>query len=197
MQPYKTWLSETKQAHPFLTICVLTSAAISTTAFLFGVYLEHRPPPTVNPKDIPPHRWRKHVVTSDGRTVEYCVYGSTKSDANVLIEIAGGLGLASFYPQYPGLDDLYKALNVKGIAVTLPGWGYSSLHPGRKYVDFPKTDIDPILSAENVDGAFAVSGASLGAPHAMAVAHHFGADRVSALGLNFVSILFLILMFDF
>ena len=44
----------------------------------------------------------------------------------------------------------YEDLNVRMINVSLPGLGLSSLHPGRRVADWPRTDLDPILAAEGV-----------------------------------------------
>jgi len=52
-------------------------------------------------------------------------------------------------------------------------------------VDWPKTDLQPILEAEGVDGKFIVSGISQGCDHALAVALHYGAEnRIEAMGLR-------------
>lgn len=121
------------------------------------------------------HRW---VRTSDGRLVEYSVCGSARADARVLIStfLAGAPTVASW-------TDAYETLNVRAIDVSLPGIGYSSLHPGRRVADWPSTDLEPVLEAEGV-GDFTVIGTSVGTIHAMAVALHFGPERVQAMGLR-------------
>eukprot|EP01084_Bolivina_argentea_P081641 147817_1 len=160
------------------------TVTITALTIAYGIYLKHTPPPKINPKDIPTNNGRKYIITSDKHIVEYYVYGSSNPNAKVILEIAGGASVAKFFPDYPGLNDLYKKLNIKAIAITLPGWGYSSLNPARKYVNYPKTDIQPILSAENVTGKFAVYGISLGAPHAMSIAYYYGSDRVPIIGVR-------------
>ena len=121
-----------------------------------------------------------HVKMDDGRIVEYLVYGSKRPDAKVVVHIHGaGMSAGAYCQMYASLCE---ELNVKGIAPSMPGYGYSDIRPGRLIVDFP-LDVDAILKAEGV-GEFMVEGLSLGTAHAMAVAWHFGPDRCVAMGLN-------------
>ena len=120
-------------------------------------------------------RW---VRTGDGRIVEYSVSGSTRADAHTLV--AGYFAATHVHPSWMAA---YEALNVRMIDISLPGLGSSSLHPGRRVADWPKTDLDPILTAEGVTD-FAVFGVSYGTIHAMAVAQHDGPQRVRAMGLR-------------
>ena len=75
-----------------------------------------------------------------------------------------------------------EALGVKGIAISLPGYGYTDMLPGRVVKDWPEDDLEPVLTAEGVD-RFMITGHSQGNPHAMAAAFHFG-GRCVGLGLN-------------
>ena len=120
-------------------------------------------------------RW---VRTGDGRIVEYSVTGSTRADARTLV--AGYFAATHVRASWAAV---YEALNVRMIDVSLPGLGSSSLHPGRRIADWPKTDLDPILDAEGV-ADFTVFGVSYGTIHAMAVAQHYGPQRVRAMGLR-------------
>ena len=79
---------------------------------------------------------------------------------------------AKFYSSYETLVAKYKELNLKVVSVSVPGFGYSTCLPGRKIVDWPITDLWPVLKECSVK-EFIVSGASFGTPHAMAVAYHF------------------------
>jgi pimeloyl-ACP methyl ester carboxylesterase len=122
----------------------------------------------------------RHVTMDDGRIVEYLVYGSKRPHAKVVVHIHGaGMSAGAYCQMYASLCE---ELNVKGIAPSMPGYGYSDIRPGRLIVDFP-LDVDAILKAEGV-GEFMVEGLSLGTAHAMAVAWHFGPDRCVAMGLN-------------
>ena len=120
----------------------------------------------------------RSVRADDGRVVEYSVTGSTRSDARTVV---AGYFAATEEPL--AWKQAYDALNIRMINVSLPGLGMSSLHPGRRVADWPKTDLDPILEAEGV-GDFDVYGVSYGTIHAMAVAQHYGEARVGTMGLR-------------
>jgi len=68
---------------------------------------------------------------------------------------------------------MLKQLNIKGIAPTMPGSGYSDIQIDRRIVNYPKDDVLPILKAENVNEFF-VDGFSLGTAHALSIARYFG-----------------------
>ena len=162
---------------------IATTVAGLSTCIGYGIILSNTPPRQINPQDII-QDGGKYITTTDNRIVEYFVCGSTQQDASVIIDIAGGLSTGKLHTKHPRLSKFYTQNNIKSISITLPGWGYSSLNPNRKYVDWPRTDLEPILLAENVD-KFAVSGVSLGAPHAMAAAYHFGPkNRIYSLGVR-------------
>lgn len=122
----------------------------------------------------------RHVTTADDRIVEYLVYGSRRPDAKTIVQIHGAATTGGWMCRMNA--SLCEELNLKGIAPSMPGCGFSDVHVGRRIVDFPR-DLEAILEAEDV-GEFMVEGASLGTSHAMAVARHFGPDRCVALGLN-------------
>lgn len=121
------------------------------------------------------HHW---VRTDDDRIVEYSVSGSQRLDARVLVS-----GYFAGPPVPASWTQAYEALNIKVIELSYPGLGLSSLHLGRKVIEWPKTDLEPVLEAEGVQD-FWVYGVSYGTPHAMAVAQHFGPERVKAMGLR-------------
>eukprot|EP00927_Polykrikos_kofoidii_P059337 TRINITY_DN54510_c0_g1_i1.p1 TRINITY_DN54510_c0_g1~~TRINITY_DN54510_c0_g1_i1.p1 ORF type:complete len:422 (+),score=54.20 TRINITY_DN54510_c0_g1_i1:115-1266(+) len=127
----------------------------------------------------------RHVTTSDGRIVEYIVYGSEKDDAQVMVQMHGAGSSAGLMCLWNA--ELFKELNLKGIAPSMPNSGYSDIHPTRRIADFPRDDLAPILSAEGVT-EFLVDGHSLGTAHAMAVAWFFGPDhadhRCEGMGVN-------------
>ena len=120
-------------------------------------------------------RW---VRADDGRIVEYSVTGSTRADARTVV--AGYFAVTREPTSWTGA---YNSLNVRMINVSLPGLGMSSLHPGRRVAEWPKTDLDAILEAEAVED-FHVYGVSYGTIHAMAVAQHYGPGRVRTMGLR-------------
>ena len=115
---------------------------------------------------------------ADGRIVECSVTGSTCADARTVV--AGYVAVAEGPASW---TEAYRSLNVRMINVSLPGLGISSLHPGRRVADWPRTDLDPILEPEGVRD-FDVYGVSYGTTHAMAVAQHHGAHRVRTMGLR-------------
>lgn len=120
-------------------------------------------------------RW---LHAEDGRIVEYSVTGSTRSDARTVVA-----GYFAVTEEPASWTAAYGSLNVRMINVSLPGLGLSSLHPGRKVADWPRTDLEPMLDAEGVED-FHVYGVSYGTIHAMAVAQHHGPDRVRTMGLR-------------
>lgn len=122
----------------------------------------------------------RHITNSDGRIVEYLVYGSDRPDAKVIIQVHGAGTSAGW--QCAMNATLCEELNLKGIAPSMPGYGYSDIHVGRRIVDFAQ-DVELILDAEGVK-EFMVEGTSLGTAHAMAIAWHFGPERCVAFGLN-------------
>ena len=122
----------------------------------------------------------RHITTADRRIVEYLVYGSKRHDARVIVQMHGSGTTGGW--QCKMNASLCEALNLKGIAPSVPCHGYSDLHIGRRIVDFP-LDLEAILEAEGV-GEFMVEGASFGTAHAMAIAWHFGPARCVAMGLN-------------
>mmetsp|Transcript_3881 Transcript_3881/g.4729 ORF Transcript_3881/g.4729 Transcript_3881/m.4729 type:complete len:321 (-) Transcript_3881:42-1004(-) len=114
----------------------------------------------------------KYVQLPDGRILEYFVYGSTEPDAEVIVEFNGYGGTAKRLSIVGDSD--YKRLGIKGIGITIPGFGYSTVHPSRKIGNWA-TDVKRILEEESVD-KFVVRGQSFGSGHAMTVAHHFQED---------------------
>ena len=132
---------------------------------------------TVDPAEIVAKGCRG-VRTEDGRIVEYSVTGSARADARVVVA-----GYFAVTEEPAAWTEAYESLNVRMINVSLPGLGMSSLHPGRKVAEWPRTDLDPILEAEGVRD-FDVYGVSYGTIHAMAVAQHYGPGRVRMMGLR-------------
>jgi pimeloyl-ACP methyl ester carboxylesterase len=122
----------------------------------------------------------RHITTTDGRIVEYLVYGSKRPDAKVIVQMHGSNTTGGLVCKVNA--SLCEELNLKGIAPSVPCHGYSDLHIGRKIVDFP-LDLEEILKKEGVR-EFMVEGSSFGTAHAMAIALYFGPDSCVAMGLN-------------
>lgn len=122
----------------------------------------------------------KYVVTPAGRTVEYFVYGSTDPQALVVVNMHGS------GPEARSECELWspacERLGVRGIAISLPGYGYTDMNPGRIVRNWPREDLEPVLDQEQVQ-QFMITGHSQGNPHAMAAALHFP-QRCVGLGLN-------------
>jgi len=120
------------------------------------------------------------AVTADGRFVEYFVYGTTDPEAGVVVNMHGsGLEARFEVALYQSICD---ELGVRGIAISLPGYGCTDMKPGRKVLDWANEDLLAVLDREDVE-EFMITGHSLGTPHAMAAAYaHPG--RCVGLGLN-------------
>lgn len=122
----------------------------------------------------------KYVSNSAGRRIEYFVYGSVEAGAPVVVNMHGS------GPEARSERRLWapacEALGVKGISISLPGYGYTDMNPGRVVKNWPKEDLEPVLDQEGV-GEFMITGHSQGNPHAMAAALHFP-HRCVGLGLN-------------
>lgn len=118
--------------------------------------------------------------TKDGRQVAYCRYGSQDTTKPVVINIHGS-GLEATFERTT-YEDICLSLDCRGIAISLPGCGFSDEKPGRKVIDWPAEDLAAVLAAESID-KFHITGHSQGTPHAIAAALHF-TERCVGLGLN-------------
>lgn len=124
----------------------------------------------------------KWLRLSDGRILEYFIYGSTNEDAKVLMQISGTAGTARTFT-LGGIDAKMKELNIRGIGVTVPGHAYSTVNVGRKISEFGK-DVEEVLKAEGLTAKkFWVEGTSYGTSHAMAIAHYMK-DSVAGMHLQ-------------
>lgn len=122
----------------------------------------------------------KFALNSEGRHIAYVVYGSTDPSAPVVVNMHGSGAEANFEKELwaPICEDL----GVRGIALSLPGYGHTDMLPGRVVKDWPREDLEPVLAQEGVE-QFMITGHSQGNPHAMAAALHFP-SRCIGLGLN-------------
>ena len=135
----------------------------------------------------------KFVQMPDGRVVEYFVADYSdrnssqdegESDAvKTILFVSGSMGTGRLFSTLPGLTAALQRHKLKALSITVPGFGYSSIQKQRSIGSWAKDDVSVVLHAEKITGKFMVEGASYGAPHAMAVAAHFGPERVAKLHL--------------
>jgi hypothetical protein len=155
--------------------CVCIVLLLMIAVIIGGAAAQVTPSPFVLPAAPSPAQIRREglrwVQSSDRRIVEYSIHGSYRTDASIVVT---GYVACPLAIQEPWRDALLK-LNVREIRVSLPGFGNSQLQPGRRIIDWPATDLTPVLRAEGVNGPFAVYGFGYGALHALAVAQHFPA----------------------
>ncbi|CAB9506920.1 Alpha beta hydrolase [Seminavis robusta] len=169
----------------FLLILFLLLGWAYSLLCLYGLYLWCRGevPLTNSNKDVD----GKYIVTTtastNDRTIEYFVWGSTKPNATVTVVCHGSNTTGKYFNQYLYPAKTMEAMNVKVISPSYPGHGGSDAQPFRDITDWPKDDLEPILLAEGVD-TFMIQGSSYGTAHAMAAASYFSPDRCLAMGLN-------------
>jgi pimeloyl-ACP methyl ester carboxylesterase len=101
------------------------------------------------------------AVTSDGRTLAYCLWGDR--DGTPVFVLHGTPG--SRYTRHPS-EEVFSRAGVRAITYDRPGYGASTRSPGRRVVDVV-ADVTTIADSLGL-GRFAVTGASGGGPHALA-----------------------------
>ena len=122
----------------------------------------------------------KLALDQNGRKIEYFTYGSSDTNAPVIINIHGS-GLDGTFEKFVHQKSC-EELNVRGISISLPGYGNTDLKIGRKVIDWVSEDLNAVLKQENIN-QFMITGHSQGNPHAMATAYYFK-DRCTGLGMN-------------
>ena len=157
---------------------VATTFGLYLLAVGFGLYLRRGGQRRFDPHALEAEGG-KYVTTADGRIVEYFVYGGADPTVRTVVNMHGSGTEAREQARLNA--PICEALGVRGIAISLPGFGYSDVQPGRRVKDWPREDLAPVLAQEGVD-KFMITGHSQGNPHAMAAAWHFG-DRCEGLGL--------------
>ena len=120
------------------------------------------------------------ATTDDGRKVAYLVYGSEDPDAPVVINMHGS-GLEAGFERAT-YQSICVALGCRGVAISLPGCGFTDEKPGRQVKEWPAEDLQAVLVQEKIFN-FHITGHSQGTPHAMAAAYFYG-KRCLGLGLN-------------
>lgn len=106
------------------------------------------------------------ITLTDGRTLGYAEFGSSRDDATPLFYLHGtpGCRLDAAYYHPAGCE-----LNVRIVAFDRPGYGLSSPLPGRKILDAP-ADIRELAKHLSLEQYY-VLGFSGGGPYALACAH--------------------------
>ncbi len=165
-------------AAQIIGIIVAAGVALYLLAVAFGLYLKARGQRPFD-ADTLAAEGGKYATAADGRVVEYLTYGTTSRDAKVVVNMHGSGTEAREQARLNAPS--CEALGVRGIAISLPGFGYSDIQPGRQVKDWPRDDLEPVLVQEGVD-RFMITGHSQGNPHAMAAAWYCG-DRCEGLGL--------------
>lgn len=124
----------------------------------------------------------KYIALESGRTVEYFTYGSVRDDAAIVVALHGSGTTGKYFNQYWLPEDALKRLNCRVISPSYPGHGGTDMQPNRRIIEWPLTDLIPILEKEKVEEKFFVVGASYGTSHGMSVASALP-ERVLGLGL--------------
>lgn len=106
---------------------------------------------------------RQSVSTSDQRTLTFAQWGDPKGFPVFSLHGSPGSRLSRHYD-----ETVYVQAGARLITYDRPGYGGSDRHPGRRVVDCVG-DVAAIADTLGID-RFAVTGASGGGPHALAVA---------------------------
>ena len=101
------------------------------------------------------------------------MYGSDEPNARVVVQCPGSMATGSLNADLPVLCAKLKELNIKGVSVSMAGYGYTSWRSDFRLCDYA-VDVEAVLKAEGLTGPLMAEGVSYGAGLAAAVAHHFG-----------------------
>ncbi|KAL9652855.1 hypothetical protein ABK040_010887 [Willaertia magna] len=155
-----------------LTILIILIAIYAQ----YVIYKSQQDSPPINPEDILKDGG-KYVILKDNRILEYFVFGETENYTKTIVEFAGYGTTGRIFKIME--NEQYKKRKIRGIAISVPGFGFSSIKVKRQLKDW-HLDVDEVLKVEKVD-KFWVKGQSFGTQHAMEIAHHYGKKRVSKL----------------
>jgi pimeloyl-ACP methyl ester carboxylesterase len=151
---------------------ILFTTVISISLFTGYLMLEQ----SINVQDITAAK-SNFVTLKDGRILEYRVYGEIKEYSKTVVEF-NGFG-ASSLSLFDTFNDHYSKMGIRGIGISLPGFGYSSAKKNRVISNW-HLDVDEVLKKEKIE-QFWVRGISFGTCHAMEIAHHYGSKRILGL----------------
>lgn len=110
----------------------------------------------------------------NGRQIGYSIYGDITSQNRNIIYLHGLPG-----SRVEALDLAPSALhhNARLIALDRPGYGLSSLNPGRTISSYPVTDVLPLIDHLGIE-AFYIVGTSGGGPYALSCARYLSKERL-------------------
>ena len=126
----------------------------------------------------------KFLQTSDGRIVEYFVYGAEAAE-RTLVQINGSMGTGWFCMSIPGMVGRTAQVAQSEGCQRHDGRSrlYTSWQPNNfRVCDYAK-DVEAVLAAEGITGPLLVEGSSYGCALALACARHFG-ERVTHLHVH-------------
>ena len=112
---------------------------------------------------------------SDGGALAFNEYGSQEADARVWLLVHGGASTGRMFRIFPDFDARMKALNVRVVAPTMPGWGTSDAYgplfevTGAQWLARWAEDSLALMDHLEIE-RFAVSGLSLGGVPGLATA---------------------------
>ncbi|CAO2656608.1 Nn.00g054110.m01.CDS01 [Neocucurbitaria sp. VM-36] len=116
------------------------------------------------------------ITLPDGRKLGYAQYGSLTGKAILYLH-----GLPGSRIEAATYHDMGLKLGARIIATDRPGIGWSSPHPGRKLLDFPK-DLECLAKHLELDD-YSVMGVSGGGPYALACAAALPHDKLKCVSL--------------
>ena len=73
----------------------------------------------------------KWIQKTDGRIIEYYVYGSEQPDAKIFIQLCGDMSDAIPFSEFPSIVNVLKDKNTKALSVNYPGIGFTSADLGQ------------------------------------------------------------------
>ncbi|KAL1861539.1 hypothetical protein Daus18300_008802 [Diaporthe australafricana] len=131
---------------------------------------------TARPQSPETARYHRTVTLPDGRTLAWAEAGEPTGFPLFLFHGFPGSRLEA-----RGVDDLGRRHNVRFIAPDRPGYGRSTLQPGRRITDWP-SDVRHLARHLDV-GRYGVLGGSGGGPYALACADAIPSGELASVGL--------------
>ncbi|KAJ3053411.1 hypothetical protein HK097_004355 [Rhizophlyctis rosea] len=125
---------------------------------------------TINPKE------NQTLQLPDGRTLGFAEYGTSTGYPLFFFH-----GFPSSRLEARVCDSLAHKRNIRIISPDRPGFGLSTFQPNRRITDWPK-DVKALADHLDIDRC-AILGGSGGGPYALACAHAFPHDMMSAVGV--------------
>jgi len=107
------------------------------------------------------------LILRDGRTLAWREYGITNGGFPIVF-MHGNLNSALYQPAWSKTTEQATAAGARVFALDRPGYGETSSHSNRTYLDWAK-DVQELVNSLSL-GPFAIIGYSSGGPHALACA---------------------------